>query len=97
MRAIGRRHVIEREKNPGDRLREKEKEQHRSEHVCPARAAGDRLVERFVQQRMNPSAPVEPVIKTLPGPSVRMNWFAAGLVRVSHCRSYESASFVGMS
>ena len=42
---IRRRRVIDHQKHPGHRLQQEDKKRGRTEHIDPARAAGDRLVE----------------------------------------------------
>ena len=66
VRVIGCRRVVKRKKYSGDSLRDKKKEQDRAENIGPARAARDRLVERFVHQRPDAGPAIEPVIDALP-------------------------------
>src|SRR5258705_11485318 len=51
VRMIGGGNVIERQKHPGDDLRQKEIEQSRSKHVGKTGAAGDRFVKHSTKRR----------------------------------------------
>src|SRR5436190_1999317 len=88
VRVIGRRRVIKREKDSGDGLRDKKKEQDRAEDVGPARAAWDWLIQRFIHQRSHSGANVEPAIDALSAIQVRFVRFPVGHRRVSHWHSF---------
>jgi hypothetical protein len=60
VRVIGRRHVIEREEDAGDRLVDEDEEEAAAEDVGPARFARDRLVEALVHQLVPADAALEP-------------------------------------
>ncbi len=85
VRVIGRRHVIKRKKYSGDGLRDKKKQQDRAENVSPARAARDRLVQRFVHQRSHADATIEPMIEALPPVQMRLGRFPVRLLARQPC------------
>ena len=61
---IRRRRVIDRQKHPGQRLQQEDKKRGRAEHIDPARAAGDRLVEQCALQSFELQAAIEPLIES---------------------------------
>ena len=72
VRRLRRRHVVERETDAGDDLRDEDEQQSRTEDVGQARAAGNRLVERLLHQLVESGASVQPVedaLRKAPAPS----------------------------
>src|SRR5579863_713029 len=61
VRVVGGGDVVEREKNSGDDLRNKKKQQAGAENVSQLRAAGDRLIECVMQQGVKSGASLVPV------------------------------------
>src|SRR5882672_1600222 len=65
MRVIRSRRVIERQKYSGDDLNSEQEQQHAAEDISPARAAANRLVQRFARDLPDSRSFVQPVVKSL--------------------------------
>ena len=59
---IWRRRIVDGEEHAGDGLEQEEKERRRAEHIDPAGAAGNRLVEQGPFDRLEIQAAVEPFV-----------------------------------
>src|SRR5215472_15095556 len=81
---IGRRHVIKREKDAGNRLRNKQKEQNRPEHVCPSCSPRDRFIQSLLQQRSDPGATIDPLIQLQPSAGSWLPGVFCAVLRLSH-------------
>src|ERR1700719_4029727 len=73
VRVISRRRIIKRKTYSGDGLRNKQKEQDGAENISPMRSARDRFVQRFVHQRSDSGATIEPMVDALPTARIRMS------------------------
>ena len=60
---VGRRRVIQREEHAGGGLEDEQKQRHGAEHVNPAGATGNRLIEQGALNRFQVQTTVEPIIQ----------------------------------